>query len=143
MSDMEIVSAFFLSNFFCLCSIHIVIYSWNFSGCGEFPNAKLMKRAYAYWQARFLMVASLPIYLAGNSQHLISGPRRQEGSQPSSHQYGEFASPPPESCQAPKHQNLLNESQHNSYFLFTLENLDNKVHRTVFKHKAGRDHRCR
>ena len=81
--------------------------------------AKLMKRTYTYWQARFLMVASLPIYLVGNSQHLISGPRRQEGSQPSSHQYGEFASPP-ESCQAPKHQNLLNESQHNSYFLFTL-----------------------
>ena len=37
LSDMEIASAFFLSNFFCLCSIHIVIYSWNFSGCREFP----------------------------------------------------------------------------------------------------------
>ena len=37
LSDMEIVSTFFLSNFFCLCSMHIVIYSWNFSGCREFP----------------------------------------------------------------------------------------------------------
>ena len=143
LSDIEIVSALFLKKFLLsLFHTHSDILL-EFLGLQRVSYAKLMKRTYTYWQARFSTVVSLPIYLASNSRHHISGSGRQEDAQPSSHRYGESASPPPESYPAPKHQNLLSESQHNSYFLFTLENLDNKVHRAVFKHKVSRDHRCR